>query len=634
MILGYLLLDVGGTLLISREYMPLFGDKEILFSGIMTAVSQALKEVVKEYIKHIETERYHLYFRFSKDFIIVIISDVRDDRIFSLMDNIVTELVETKIDSDDIRFSASIQKKISKIIDEKINRHPPPIATIEKLTNQLIAFIDNISGGEELKIEEISIEEPKGFDEREKQRIKTIVGRIPMEDLIKYYLDGKIADIIRVAPRAFHEGDLVKIIYSKAALMLNSFDPKVQSVPLDYLRSVIQSIDDKIARQYLMLELKSFLFLGDYVNKRKFLLMKQNEILSKVNNNTLEAEVYSIMVTPTPAPLLLNALFRKYRNKSKFMSTQLFEEKVLLEILTKKPKNFGEWSHRVGEIKNEINKNKDDPFVFSHYFHILQFIYVWGLFIDGLELEDYLNIMLELLKNTEKYYRQLEGKDIRVPNRIRSVNYYLTYNVILGIILDILDSNDAKKMAGRYKDRIIKAIRWLVYVANRGRIVVDMYYVSIAGLLAALSKAMFALGSFIKNMPYLIKSLISEKLELMWGYNEYHYAHLFMDLLTCIGNTALFLNLEVAKKTILLEVAKNMEIIYDIFSDTPLIGGLAALNAIKFYLLSGTEKGKKYAEKLIEKVDKKYPKFFKEISEKIVGIKEKVSDKMPFDIFL
>ena len=629
MILAYLLLDAGGTLLVSKDYVSLFKEKEPLFSGIMTAISQALKTVVKEYIKHLETKSYHLYFRFSSQFILVLISDVEDDRVFILMDKIIGDLIDRGIKADDIQFAENIKEEVMELIDRRIHKHPPPILTVEKLASQLIAFIDHMEGGTKLGIKGL-VPKEKTYSTKEKKKFKAQIGHIPIDSLIDLYLDGNFFEILKIAPRAFHEGDLPKILYVKSALILNSFDPKIKAIPIDQIVAIISGIEDDIAKTYLTIELRSFFKLGQYVNRRKYIFTKKKLFMEKMSDDSTESMVYALMLTPVPIPSIIEKILEKIGDRSAYIEAQLLLDKILLEILTQTPASFSEWSEKIGEIKSKMD---NESALAPYYFHILQFLYIWGLLLNSLGKEDILRILGEFLKNTERYYKQFEGKDLLTPNRIRAANYHFTFNLILGILLDILDEQSAKRLASKYRARIIKTIKWLKEASNNYRIVLDMYYIALAGMLSALTRVEYELGSFIRDIPYIVKDIVNRKLELMWDYNEYHYAHFFMDLLSCLGYTAAHLRMDVARQNILMEIAKNMEIIFDIFTDTPLIGALAAHRAIKFYLLSGTDNGKKRARELIRLVEGLYSKFFTELVKTHEKPKE-VPKQLPFDIFV
>ncbi|MEM3466361.1 MAG: hypothetical protein QW566_07830 [Candidatus Jordarchaeales archaeon] len=616
-ILGYLLLDEGGAPLATKELVRVFLESDqALFSGVVVAIGNVAEEVFKSKVRHVELESLHLYFAFGKKFNLVLISDVRDDRLLEVSDEAVNRLDKTDVDPSRIQFDDELKRRISGEVERVVFRSPPSILSVRKLAEVLLAGLD-VNKGVKLGFIEVK---PKTYKPGLLGKIRKIfIGRATLEGLVDAYYKGELSKVVDESPSLFDDeknGDLARILYAKAALTLNSFAPKIEAPPLDEINAVIESIKDEAARDYLKAELESFLVLGAYNRRRELFVERQMEFFRGLGG--AKGDVYAIMLTPIPYGPLLDFLERKHKGRSSYLYGLTVEAKLLLDILTKRPKDISEVFSLYGRFKREFDEayNSKSLEVYS-YFHVLQFVLVWGLLERSILPDDGVRLLKQLLELFESYRDELIDRGLYCPNRLKAVNLYFAFNLILRLLLELGDES-VKRQLDRYYNYVKNKTEWLIGLGETHRVMLDMYYVSLAGSLSTLSRMAAEKGSFLSDVPNLVMELASPEMEEFWDFNEYHFVHYYVDLLEAIGNTALFVEFERVKQNLLMQVAYGIESAAELFKDTPVIHDVELLKAARFYMLSGTSEGVEAAKSIVRELRETSSPFIASIAEKIV----------------
>ena len=619
MILGYIILDLGGNLVVYKELIHFAGDRyQALFSSIMKAINDIMGEVFKSRLRHVELEKYHVYLGFGDKFGVIIISDMEDDRLVDLASRIAKALNKYK-DIDDVMLQIDTAKKmdIQKTIEKIIFGSPPSILSIRKLAESLLAVMGE-SKGELLGLKEVR---PRKFKPGILEKIKRIlVAPVSINDLLEEYYQGDLIEVVKKAPSLFSDenfGDLAKILYSKAALTLNSFDPIVEAPSLNEIRSVIVTIKDPFARKYLESELKAFYTVGSYNERRDLFLKHQFELFEKLSStNDAISSTYAILINPLPYRQLLEYLERKFIDKSDYLYAMALEMRILLNILTQPPESPEEILSLMGRVKSLFEKAyKSRSKSMYSYFHVLQFTLVWGSMEKKLSVGDGVKLLEMFIDLFDSYKEYLIDKGYYSTNRHKAVNLYFAFNIVLRILLE-LKSNPAE-LVDKYMDYVYEKTKWFVGLGKTNRIMLDMYYISLAGLISILSRMALEKKKFYRDMINLIIELANPDMESFWQYNEYHFAHYYVDLLDAIGNIALFIDLEYVRSNILMKVAFGIERICRMFQDTPIIYYIEIVKAIRFYLLSKVPEGKNKARELLDYVKENASPFIVYLAKKI-----------------
>jgi len=619
MIIGFLLLDSGGTTLISKDYAGILKEQEVLFSGIMTAVNQVLQTIMKTHIRHIELERYHLYFRFSRNYILVVISDVEDDRLFSLTEKVLGDLEALGIDPDSIRFRSSTKDEVLSLIEKHVVEYPPSIIAVRRIAERIETL--ELESPNIVEVELDNLIPKMGFVEKKTLRTKpAVVGKVDFDLLLQKFLDGDFEDILRLAPRGFYEGDIPKVLYVKAALKVNSFDLAIQAPPLEFVYGTILSIEDEFLRVYLLFELKEFFDLDALRNKIKLVAIRKEHILRALEREHPVKEIYAIVLSSVPMQEFFGAIRSVLKTESEWIELELMRYELMNNMFSGQWLGFDEWNLRLSELRQKLNKVIDKEVELTYYYLLLiQMVYVLGLSLKELTIEDAEQLLRDILEQMDKYYSTFEGKDKRVPSYLKADNYYLTLGLILGIALDIWGKDKAGDILKRYCGIILRKIRWLRSMVQKHRIPLASYFRTISGLLASYTTITRYSYILVKNLPTIIKDLSSEFIENLWGCDEYTYAMIIMDLLTCLGNLAIFIRDIRHKEEILTEIAQLLERLHRFFEKVPLMSVLSAIRAIRFYVLSQKPENRKRCITILQEIKEKFPDFYYRLGEKILS---------------
>jgi len=618
MIIGYLILDESGNPLISRELISIVsGQHQMLFSNLIKAVCDVMGEVFQTRLRHVELENHHLYFSFGEKYSVVLVSDMDDDRLLKLSANVVKALNEKlKLDSMAIQLNEDARRDIQKVIDEIIFGSPPSILSIKRLAESILGILDT-NKGEYLGLREVKprIYRPGFFD-----RLKKIFPRsVPTQEILEDYYKGNLWGVFTKTEALFNDdkyGDLARILHVKAALNLNSFDPKVEAPELSKVKNVIERISDTFAREYLMAELQAFLDIGSYNRRRELLLQHQSYIFEKLaSSDDIINTTYAILINPLPYEPLLDYLEKKFKGKSDYLYALALEMRTLLKILTGAPKSIEEVFSLMGKIKSRFEQAYKGRKLSAHsYFHVLQFTLVWGLIEKTLTIGDGSKLLKMFFENFKKYREDLIEKGLYSTNRHKAVNLYFAFNIILRILLE-LERDSAKDLVEQYIKYIAEKTRWFLGLGKTKRIMRDMYYVALAGSLSILTRLAIEKNKFYRDIIELVIELANPRMQDFWKFNEYHFAHYYVDLLEIIGNTALFIDLENVRKNILRKVAFGIEKISKMFRDTPIIHDIEIIKAIRFYLLSGTSLDIDRAKKLLNELKNTASPFINKLAE-------------------
>ena len=619
MILGYVLFDEAGLVILSRELVPLIeSEKQSIFTSVITALGNLMDKIFSSKPKYLELENLHLYFSFGEKFSILLISDIEDDRLAELSNKIINKISSLALSSFDVQIDQKLKEKMKGEIEKVIFTSPPSIRSIKKLANILNATL-NTKKGEILGFERVVPEVHKlGIISKFKQLFK---GKAKLPDLLYAFYNGQLEEIIERAPSLFNDienGDLAKIIYCKAALLLNSFDPRVEAPPLNDIKLVIDKIKDKFAKEFLKAELESFIKLGAYNRRRELFINHHLEVFQKLMERDLEGEIYAILINAIPYGPVLDYLENHFKDRSDYLLVFVQEMKFLLDFLVRRPDNLDEIFILIGRFKNEFEEayQKGSPKMYN-LSHMLQFALIWGLLEKTVSPNDGEKLLVQFFEFFNKYRGEIIDQGLRSTNRHKAVNIYFAFNIVYRLLIE-LNYGEALKSLDEYFEYVKKKTEWFIGLGKTHRIMLDMYYVSVAGALSILTRLALEKNIFFSDIPRIVMELADPKMEEFWNFNEYHFAHYYSDLLEAIGNTAHFIEYEDIKRNIFLQVAYGLERIAKIFKNTAMIHDIECLKAIRFYLLSGTNEGKEKAKTLVEELKKVSSKFLINLAEKLL----------------
>ncbi len=628
MILGYILSDEGGTPIIYKELVKIFeGSGGTIFTSLLSAISSALEELTRSKLDYFQSAGTHVYISYGNGLILSLISDTEDPQLKDLVNYIMERINKLISSPDDLILNEELRNIVDEEIMKIIYRSPPSIRTVRQLASALYSIID-IERGDELKVKNLKVEKykPSFID-----RLKKSVQKISLERLVELYFAGNLEDVVNLADSLFDDpkfGDLAKILYAKAALTLNSFDPKIKAPDLNVVNTVISSIKDELARTFLKAELMAFFELGSYNERREFFIRRRFDFLQKLSQEGVISDVYAILIAPVPNKQVLSFLERKFKDKSEWLYIMCLEMDYLLDILVRRPKNITEFLSLLGDIKSMLDDSlkKDLPSKYS-LSHMYMFILIWGLLSPNLKLEEGKDLLYKVFDYVSSNFDLLLEKAYRATNRHKGVNLYFIFNLIYGLLLELEDVEAVNKI-DKFYSYIKSKLEWLVAVKNANRIMIDMYYVTLAGLIAAVTRVAEYRRTFFKDLPKLLVELSDDNMMDFWEQNEYHFIHYYIDLLEAIGNTVLLSPYKEIKRNILTQVAYGIERAAKMMQHSPMLYYFKILLAIKFYALSGIDENIERAREILEEIRTSTNEFIYYIGEKIFHkyVKEKGSE--------
>ncbi len=620
MILGYMISSTGGTPLIIKEFSPLLNkDFSEFATSTVTAIQHIAEKVFDSSINTVELDKYVVYLFKKNDLIISIFSDGFDETVNDVakkIENLIEESLNvTKFSIVDEENLSSLEEKIDEIIFSK----PPSIATVRNLAMQVLAMIPL-----EMKSKELPVKTLKPKELKRNKLMELFFGTVEkktIEELFDLFYKEKLEDVIRYAPALFDtdNGDLARILYLISGIFLNTYDPEKKAPKLDELFTIAEQINDPLARELILIDLNGFLELGTYHKKRVVIIRNRKEIFKVLSENSPKSVLYAILIHPTPDQILNKIQIALVKDKSAFL-TSLFEEaRLLMEILLIPLRDVEKWLEVFSGISKKYDefKNQDTQAKYS-YLHMYFFSRVWGLTLPNITFNEGKTILEEGLKLWDAEGYKTIVKKARATIRHKSVNAYFALNYIFKIMLEIWPEDEKSRQLDEKEQQLLNLISWLRAVGDTHREILDMYFTSVAALVAALSRVLQEKNILSKDILKMVDSLSRDEMQEFWHYNDYHFAHYYFDLLDAVGNVALFLSDGQIKQNILFKIAFAMEQVFKKFERNSLMKVIFLPNIIRYYTLSGTQRAIKNRDTLLDEHVAKASPFVQELINKIV----------------
>ncbi len=592
MILGFILLRRGGVPVLVEELVPILTrEGRDFLPSIISALHDMLTKVVGERVRWIGLEETQLYLRPGGDYMLALISDVRSERVELVAEDMIRYLEGLGVGPGIAE--GKVRDEVRRALVDIIRRHPPSLAFVRELARR---FPEDGFRGQGM---EVGAEYPRPEVLRPGivDRLRVLVPRgVSVDRLVDLYLEGRFEDVVRRAPACFGTGDdLARALYAKASLMLRSLDPGVGAPELDEVASVVEGIGDPPLREYLRAELRCFYELGTYNERRRVFLENRRYFLESLAEEGVRGDVLSLVLTPIPCGPALDHLIDRLRGRSEYLEALLYASRLLLNLLTRRPESPEEVEEVAAWVRGRMQGVEARPAKYV-YAHMLFFVHSWALLCGNVGAGEGRGLLKRLLEFVERWFDELyEAK--RLPNRYKGVIFYFVMNVILRLaLLGALEVDE--EVLNRYALRALMLLRWVRGLGAANRIEVDMYYVTLSGLLAAASLLFAEMGSYVRGAPRIVADLARDEMEGFWELNEYHYGHYYVDLLETLGNTALALEDGNLRTMILLRAAYGIERVAWMFRGAPMNFWLFMTQAVRFYLLSGEDRGLAKAEDL------------------------------------
>ena len=530
MILGYILLDEGGTPILEEILTPLTTkDGRGFFSTLLSTTSELFRTMLKSRIKYISLKNMHFYLGYGKRNMIIVISDVRNDELEEAINKIIEFLEESEIDPLQIQFSSEIAEAMKERIRELLFGSPPKIGFIVGILAEMI----------KRGIISVQPSEPDIREDKAMQKIRTAPsdrGEKTIEDLVKAFHEGNLIEVIRTAPLLFHSDDaeLAKILYIKAGLIFHLSSYETGLSFLRELEEILKGVKTEFPRRFLEAEINSTLDVSSYIR----LLRAINEVRFELDNVILrhdkQAQVYRIMLIKTPLLSFLIRLEEYYKNRSSFLYNMTYEEKVLmiLERVIEEDISLFSLLTMLQDRLNKALKRRDESI--ARYYHMLLRTIIDILLTSNITYEEGSEWIYILLNSFEKNWKNL-NKLKNQPNASKFASLYLMYGVLYRLLLEAGDPK-AKKMVNHVANMLSQSIEKLLSMKRKRKIEHIQYLTILTGLLSMLARVYVENKRRYPSALNYLTDAVDLEMEQLWFYNKPYYLQYYTALLDIIGH--------------------------------------------------------------------------------------------------
>ena len=530
MILGYILLDEGGTPILEEILTPLTTkDGRGFFSTLLSTTSELFRTMLKSRIKYISLKNMHFYLGYGKRNLIIVISDVRNDELEEAINKIIEFLEESEIDPLQIQFSSEIAEAMKERIRELLFGSPPKIGFIVGILAEMI----------KRGIISVQPSEPDIREDKAMQKIRTAPsdrGEKTIEDLVKAFHEGNLIEVIRTAPLLFHSDDaeLAKILYIKAGLIFHLSSYETGLSFLRELEEILKGVKTEFPRRFLEAEINSTLDVSSYIR----LLRAINEVRFELDNVILrhdkQAQVYRIMLIKTPLLSFLIRLEEYYKNRSSFLYNMTYEEKVLmiLERVIEEDISLFSLLTMLQDRLNKALKRRDESI--ARYYHMLLRTIIDILLTSNITYEEGSEWIYILLNSFEKNWKNL-NKLKNQPNASKFASLYLMYGVLYRLLLEAGDPK-AKKMVNHVANMLSQSIEKLLSMKRKRKIEHIQYLTILTGLLSMLARVYVENKRRYPSALNYLTDAVDLEMEQLWFYNKPYYLQYYTALLDIIGH--------------------------------------------------------------------------------------------------
>jgi len=614
-ICGYILFDGrGNPILIDAD--DRYVGRQDIFAGVIEFIYLNMGRIRREMIDRFDLLGFTIYVGFLGDFLLAVISDTRDPRVrFALID-ILRNIYELGYSGNLIFSNIVAKERVRRIISGGFSLPSPNIDRVRDLAERMMLCMEEAPRSTELGVDTVYFRigqvRPKiKTTWRHRKKTRNI------DDILEYYLKGMFDNVVKYAPSMFDEGDTPKILYVKASINLMRSGRSTEPPSVERINSVIDMIDDPLAKEYLRLSIGMFIGLDAFQRISTFLKEKREELLSRINSiDETTRIVYSILLADAPIWEIMETILWVFEEKSGLFSTRLLSSIFDKDITTTPPRTIESWRG----IYNTINRMFEESTHFKgevpqHYFYMLQLIALWGLTVDGQTFRQGLELLGEFsLMRRENIERILVMRDV-LPAPIVIKTIYM-FAIITDMIISILSVEGIEKILKNSWDILRRILVRIIDNRMTYRISMDLYGVIIAGLLGVLSKISLLRGEYIVEIPRLVREVAQKDIEHIWSYNRTVYAQIYLGLCLALANNALMLPTESPR--ILIELSEATEELIDLLPRSNLMRTITIVKTIEFLTRSTSNECEERTKYLLRKYLEDIPTFFLEYLKRII----------------
>ncbi len=619
MILGYVLADSGGTAIIIREFVPIFTKEgRDFFAQISSVMYSFVEGLIHSELKHIETEDIHLYFARRGDFILVLFSDVEDDRLATLAENVAKVISDLGYDAFTIQLDDEVRNEVIGVIEKNIITIPPSIHFIRKIMTMIGTILDE-KKKTKLNITQ-SVPRKISISEFLKKRRYVKMASTDQEALAKIILDGGFEDAIRVANQLF-EGKLrdhALMAFSKAAILLQMVERHPDAISLEEVLNYASTISHPVLRELLELELKSFENIRAGVERRLHFRKRKRMFLARILTESKDSLFYTLLSFPPAdvetAKTIKTRLGEDYQLFSAYCDDFVYYHRVLL---TKEPSQ-DVWLYTMGEIHKKItdllSKNAAAALIYlrSYLTTVLA-----SIIQHELKAEEALNIMEAFIRNWPSWEKKLNKvKDLWIDVRAAIYAYHL--EILKWSILLRIDEVKQKNVIREIEKKAIEYLNWILNMIRGKRAYQVTLYMYASMILSIVSEILAISGKYSDEILDIINLLLNDDLVVLWSERPSEFAMIHASLLTTVANLARFVKIDSVRRRVLGDVAKELLKLSEAFEKLPMLYWRMVFDSIRF-LTMAEQRDIELAKKIKEAIRDYAPPYIRKLLDKTVS---------------
>lgn len=606
MILGFILMEKGGTPLVKWQLGSTISEKEDFISPLLSVLRGLSSAVMGEEVKQIETEGGRMiYCERKNDITAVALADEENEEILYLIEDILSMIKAEEITGEKLQFNPDIQEEIRNKIKARILKRPPSLKPIRDIA-------DKISG---LRTPEegIPIRSPEPRSEKLEKTstlAKTFGGKPTIEELFENYLEGKWEDVCEWAPILFDssEADLARMLYVRSGINLNRLDPSASAPPLEKLSTEISQIDEFLARGYLQRDLNAQTIIGEYTSPRVFFSRRKNDFLTRLREDGIKSDIFASILRGSPEPEGRKILKEKFKRRSPLLVAQFKANEVILEGFSSPPKLKEDLEEYLSNSYLKFEEHMKETTLIHHLFLSLSHL-LKGLLLPNLGVEEGKDLLNRLI-TLEKEQRGSVEK-LLVGNYLKAFFFAISLAIGFEILLPVQKPEKTKEIDREYQKVVKNHLEWLQTMRNAERICPDMYIFAFTMLLSFSSHLLYENEEYLANVPKKIKNLANETMRKFWRRNKHLFSFYYSALLSTLGNTLIaYPSKKLPQSSILLEIASKIEKMGYLVEDLPLNRWICMIQALRFYKASSEKKGEKKFNTISERLKEKASPFF------------------------
>jgi len=606
LILGYVLADSGGTSLIVREFVPIFTKEgRNFFAQISSIMYSFVETLVHSELKHVETENIHLYFARLGDFILVLFSDVEDEKLANLAGNIVKVVNDLGYDPFSIQLDDNVREEVIGVIEKNIITLPPSIKFLKKI----ITMIKPILAEENNMDIDLEVYKKKSlsFEEFSKRRKIARIKSVDYSEIIDHVSKGNFLRALDLSTRLINEvkDDVSLPIFLKTYIFnrLTATDEAILS--LDELNNYVSKINHPILRTFLTNELNSFKQIKAGIEKKFYFLKHRRMFLTKILTDTKESIQYAIISFPPPDVETAKVLKDKFGDEYPIFRSYCDDFLYFYNTLLMKETSQDIWLVRMGEIYqkmvNIMDKNKVAglSYLRSHLLNNLA-----SLVQTELKVEEAKNILETLIKNWdawEKELKKIKGFWLDLKAEIIALYFELFrwYMKLKGKEIGDILFKKHEKMA-------IEHLKTILSYEKNNLVPKVHIYRSLSMIMLALTDILVINNRYSNNIIDLINSMLTDELAVIWSENPAEYAIIYRNLLKSLANAAKFVKLESVRQNILSEIGKELLSLAQSFEKLPMLYWFFLLDSLEILAISDAS-GKELAVEVFKHNERDAP---------------------------